>query len=418
MATIDASTSALLKTRASEQFENNVMVGNPVTALIGKKTGIGGKAFQVALQIGNTVARGKRFADVKANVKPTMRVEMDYQFQESYVLGFAPGIDSALASGGGNSIADLIGTEQDVAYGAAGALIEQTIVRGDSYGTIGLIDSVVSGSTGTVVLQLKNFNDCFSISVDDVLAAKSDPTKASLQSGTFTVTATDPMTGQITGTMGGGGNASGWAGYSLGLAATYANSTSPQTMQSLRTLFPRTGLANAFEGLASRASGPVRLAGHVFSVGTMGIKDIISLLVSSIGNFGQAKPMYALVSTNGYLELEAELGDKVRYTTSNGTGAGKGANDDMPSITFEGPRGPVHVISVPSQLDSDVFVIDPSSLTLTTAGSDLIEQTDEGENGSGWSQLQDQDAKRLGLRMLGCLACVAFWKHGRAIRTI
>ena len=152
MATIDASTSALLKTRASEQFENNVMVGNPVTALIGKKTGIGGKAFQVALQIGNTVARGKRFADVKANVKPTKRVEMDYQFQESYVLGFAPGIDSALASGGGNSIADLIGTEQDVAYGAAGALIEQTIVRGDSYGTIGLIDSVVSGSTGTVVL--------------------------------------------------------------------------------------------------------------------------------------------------------------------------------------------------------------------------------------------------------------------------
>ncbi len=418
MATIDASTSALLKTRADENFDANVLIGNPVTSLITKKTGVGGKAWQVALQVGANVARGKRFADVKANVAPTKRVEMDYQFQESYVLGYCPGIDAALATGGANSIEELVGVEQDMAYATAGSLIEQTIVRGDSFGTIAVIDSVVSGTTGTVVLQLKNFNDCFSIYLNDVLAVKADPTTASLQSGFMTVTATDPMTGQITVTMGGGGDATSYAGYSIGLQATYANSTSPQTMQSLRTLFTRTNLGNAFEGLASRASDPVRLAGHVFSVGTMGIKDIITLLVASIGNFGKARPEYALVSTSGYTELEQDLGDQVRYTTTNGSGPGENSKVNMPSITFEGPRGPVNVIAVPTQLDQDVFVIDPSSLFLTTAGSDMIEKTDEGESGSGWIQLQDSDAKRLGLRMLSAFGCHAFWKNGRAIRTI
>lgn len=418
MATIDANTSAILKTRAVDKMETNVYVGNPVTALITKKFGVGGKVYQSPLQIGGTVARGKRFADAVANIKITKKVEMDIVHQEAYVFGFAPGLDSALATGGQNSVESLLGVEQDAAYAMGGALIEQNITRGDSFGTIALIGSVISGTTGTVVVQLAagTFQDAFSIYVDDVLAAKSNPATASLQTGTWTVTATDPLLGQLTMVAAGGADATSYAGFSLGLAATYANSTTPQTIQSLRTLFTRTNLTSAFEGLASRASDPVRLAGHVFSTGTMGIKDCIALLVNSIGNFGSAKPEYALVSSAGFLELETDLRDQVRYTTTNGTGAGRGANIDMPSITYLGPRGPVTVLQVPTQLDTDVFVIDPSSLTLTAVEDELIKPTDEPD--AGWVQLQGSDAKRLGLRIFGGFSCQAFFKNGRAIRTI
>ena len=418
MATIDASNSALLKTRADEKFAENVFAGAPYLAMIEKLPGVGGKAYQVALQLGATIARGKRFADVIANAASTKRVEVDYAFQENYVAGYCPGLDAALASGGPNSIADLVGVEQDVAFSTAGQLLEQTAVRGDGFGTIAVVDSVVSGTTGTVVLQIKHKPDCLGIFVDDVLAAKSNPATASLQTGTMKVTGVDPMLGQITVTMQGGGDATSYAGYSIGLAATYANSTSIQTIQSLNTMFTRTGLSGAFESLSSRSADPVRLAGHVYSVGSMGVKDSISLLISSISNYPGAKPDCALVSTSSYLDLEQELGDAVRYTDAKGNGPGKMAEVLFPSITFRGPFGDVDVIAVPFLHDEDIYVIDTSSLFLTTAEAEMIAKMDEGENGSGWVQLQTADAKRLGLRMFGAHGCRAFWKNGRAIRTL
>jgi len=420
MATIDASNAALLKTRADEKFAENVFAGAPYLAMIEKLPGVGGKTYQVALQLGATIARGKRFQDVISNAAPTKRVEVDYAFQENYVAGYCPGLDAALASGGPNSIADLVGVEQDVAYSTAGQLLEQTAVRGDGYGTIAVVDSVVSGTTGTVVFQLKNKPDCLGIFVDDVLAAKSNPATASLvTAGNMKVTGVDPMLGQITVTMLAGQDGSGYAGYGLGLAATYANSTSIQTIQSLNTMFTRTGLSGPFESLSSRSADPVRLAGHVYSVGSLGVKDSISLLISSISNYPGAKPDCALVSTSAYLDLEQELGDAVRYTDAKGNGPGKMAEVLFPSITFRGPFGDVDVIAVPFLHDEDIYVIDTSSLFLTTAEAEMIAKMDpEAENGSGWVQLQTADAKRLGLRMFGAHGCRAFWKNGRAIRTI
>lgn len=418
MATIDASTSALLKTRAVEKMETNVYVGKPAMALFPKKFNIGGKVYQSPLQIGAPLGRGKRFADAVANVALSKRVEMDIVHQESYAFGYAPGLDAALATGKANTVEDLLGVEQDSAYAVAAAMVEQTITRGDGYGTMAQIASVVSGTTGTVVVQLAagTFNDCFSIFVGDILAAKTDPATASLATGTWTVTVTDAMLGRITMTAAGGADATSYAGYSLGLAATYANSTALQTMQSLRTMFTRTGLTNAFEGLASRASDPVRLAGHVFSVGTMSAKDAISLLISSIGNFGGADPKYALVSSATYLEVEQDLGDQVRYTETSGTGKGTGASVLFPSMTYQGPRGPVTVMQVPTMLDTDIFVIDPSSFTLTAVDDELIKPLDEGD--AGWIQLQGSDAKRLSLRTFGGFSCQKFWANGRAIRTV
>src|SRR4051794_35708999 len=108
MATVDANTSAILKTRAAEKMETNIFAGNPGLSLIQKKTSVGGKSFQVALQTGGTVARGKRFADAVALVAVTAKKEMDVAFQEGYVFAYAPGVDAALATGGQNSVVDLL----------------------------------------------------------------------------------------------------------------------------------------------------------------------------------------------------------------------------------------------------------------------------------------------------------------------
>lgn len=416
MATIDASTQAILKTRAIDKMEENVFAGNPLMTLVSKKSGVGGKSFQVPLQIGSNVARGHRFQDAVANVAVSKKVETDCVFQEGYVFGYAPGVDSALSSGGQNSVGDLLGIEQDVAYAAAGALIEQQMVAGDAFGTLAVVSSVVSGTTGTVVFQLADASQCRYIYVGDVLSAKSNPATASLQAGTWTVSVVDEMQARITAVAAGGADATSYAGYSLGLAATYANSTTAQTLQSLKTMFTRTNLSSAYEGLASRAADPVRLAGIVFSVGSMSVKDSISLLMSSLGNYPGAKPEFALVSSNSYLELEQDLGNKVRYTTTNGTGAGKGANVDLPSITYQGPRGPVTVIQIPAMADTDIYVIDSSSLELVTPGDDIV--TTREKDNAGWITLQNSDAMRLDLRTLGTFVCKAFFKNGRAIRTV
>lgn len=415
---LDPNASALLKTRAIDKFEDNVLTGNVVTGLIEKKMNTGGKTFQVALQLSGTIARGARFADAVANVSITPKVEVDYVYQNSYTFGYADGISAALAKGGGeNAIVDLLGVEQDVAYSTMGQLIEGIIVRGDSYGTmVHMTGAPVSGTTGVVVVQADHPQDLYSIYIGDILASKTDPTTASLQTGTWKVTALDPLTGLLTITAQGGADATAYNGNSFGLSATYANSTARQTMHSLRTMFTRTALTTPFDGIADRSSDPVRLAGNVFNapVGTNAI-DCIRLGVSAIGNFASARPDYAIVSTNTWNEVETLLADRVRYTIASGSGKGMGAGIDYPSITFNGPKGLVTVVASPVLPDNEIFVIDTSSLMLTSATEDLITPLDNED--AGWIQLQGADARRLSLRHIGAFICWKFWANARIIRS-
>ncbi len=281
-----------------------------------------------------------------------------------------------------------------------------------------MVSSVVSGTTGTVVLAIQDASSLNHVFVGDSIAFKSDPATASLQTGSMTITVVDVAQKRLTGTMAGGGNATSYAGYSFGLASTFADSTARQTMHGFKSMFTRTGLTSSFEGLSSRASDPVRLAGHYLDAGTMSAKDCISTLISSISNFASAKPEYAIVSPATLLEIEQDVGAKIRYSTTSGTGAGKGASIDFGTQSYQGPKGVVNVVSSPAMPDTDIVVIDPTSLVVGYAGDEMIGNMDEGENGSGWVQLQGADAKQLGIRTISFFACEAFWKNGRAVRSL
>ena len=417
MATIDPSAAALLKARYAETLDENVYTNNPVLNLITKKFGVGGSSYVYPIQVGSVAARGKRYATALALAATSQKVSGSAVPMETYAMALAGGLDAALATGGSNSVVDLLGVEQEVAQQGLANMIEQQICGGDSFGTIATVASVVSGTTATVVLQLDNNGDAFSIFVGDSILFKSNPAGGSLVSSTAaSVTGTDPILGQIT-VNANGIDLSGTAGYGIGLAATYAASTAQQTINSLRTMFTRTNLSATYDGITTRATDPVRLAGHVVNVGNMSARDAIALLLASVSQFSNAKSKYALVSPNTMLELQQDLGSSVRYTSTSGSGGASKANIEFDTISYLSPAGMVTVVACPKIKDKDIFVIDPSTLQLNCVESDIIVPVDGGENGSSWIRLQTADSWRLDLRAFNSFVCTKFLANARAIRS-
>ncbi len=263
----------------------------------------------------------------------------------------------------------------------------------DGFGTMATITSNTGG--GPYVLTLTNPGDVYRFQNGMVLVTKATPAAAALDTGTATVTATDPSAGTITVSAAGGWTPTNT--HVIGYQGTMAASTSMQTWAGLQGWLPddqnRSGLGTTFYGV-DRSVSPTLLAGHYLNATSMNVKQATYNLAVQIGPISGSKPDIALMSYSNYGKLEILEDTRVQHVQAKGDGI----TLFYEGIKIAGPKGPITCMPATFCDASHIYVMDSSTIKLGSPGGNFIKPaTKSGEP----VELSSDDANEVRMRAGG-----------------
>jgi hypothetical protein len=405
---------ASLQERAIRTYADDTYSRNIILAHVQREK-LGGKSHPIAIRLGGGSV-GANFVSARAQNKSVERAEANITPKLLYGFGSVTGYGEA-ASQGENAIVELMGDEESNTRGKMAQRLEKFIVDGAGYGTL-LVVASFTGTTGAVTITAKNANDLVFVQVQDELVIKDVENTASLRTGFVTVTGVDPVTGIISGTMGGGGDLTGLAaGAVVGNVSDMANSATPSTIIGFRGWLTRSFGTADFEGLtaAQRAANPVGLAGWVFNVGSMSVRDTVNKLTNAQFAVQGADPNIVLMGVDSFQEIQDDLGDQVRFTDPSKSSATVDVNFE--GIRFRTAAGRSVDLYPHSALNKDIYSLDTKWLHLVSPEAELMQPRNPRSEDRGWILLHDSDTSELHLRTQACFGMSFPSAQARAIRS-
>lgn len=317
-----------------------------------------GDAVKVPVKVGYSAGQGGNFTNAAANDNGTQRIP--YLVQPAKVYG-VEGVDNSqlvFTTGGEQAVISILTDAINSATQATGDQAE-ILCFGDGYGTLGTILSNSGG--GPYVLTLTNVNDVYKLTVGHVLVSKTTPAAAALDTGTATVTGSDPIAGTVNVTA----NA-GWTPantHVIGLQGTMLGSTSPSTFVGLQGWIPkataRPSGGENFLGIDRTTVNVVLSAGHYLDGRKRQILDGINTLAGSIANVSGARPDVVFANPANYAKIQAVVDAKASSSM-------KGGDIDVyyDSLTIQGPKGKMNVVPATFCPMDQIFVCDSRTLVL------------------------------------------------------
>lgn len=250
-------------------------------------------------------------------------------------------------------------------------------IFGSGYGTLGKIAST-TGSTPDFVVTLSVASDAYRFQIGDVLKSKTTPAGASLDSGSCTVAAVNPTAGTLA--LTGDGTWTATANHFLGRSGVIAASASPVLWPGLAGWNPDTdnavGVSDSFFGV--NRYGIVGAAGTAIDCTGFSVKQALNTLLQTMSFVDGINIDVAFLSPLDYGKLLDDLTSTNRPEVS--VEGEMGVNYD--GVRFQGPTGPISVISAPMAQAGILRVADSSVFRVKYPGKKPIDLKDD--NGAGY----------------------------------
>jgi hypothetical protein len=256
-----------------------------------------------------------------------------------------------------------------------GDSVERAIF-GSGYGAIATISSH-TGTTGAGTLTLTRATDAYRFQIGDVLVSKATAAAGSLDSGTVSVTGVNPTTGVLTVLSDGTWSATDT--HVLGKSNVMAASTSPVVWPGLGGWNPdvdnAVGVSDSFFGV--NRYGIVGAAGTAIDCSGQSVRQALNTLLQTMSFVDGINIDVAFLSPVDYGKLLDDLASSKQFVEVTGE---MGVNYD--GVKFEGPTGPINVISAPFATAGILRVADSSVFRVKFPGKKPVDLKDD--NGAGY----------------------------------
>lgn len=386
-----AADSAALRTFFEDSYED-LAYRDHVLMGVAEKLDRYGDSVKVPMAYGYSAGRGGTFATAQTNESDISRVAFLVTPQKTYGVQKVDNFEADLSSNKKGAVVSFYADAIEKSMRGAGDDVEWGLFS-DGFGTMASISS--NTGAGPYVLTLTNPGDTWRFQNGFVLVSKTTPATAALDTGTATVSATDPSAGTITVTAAGGWTPANT--HVLGYQGTMAASASMVTWAGLQGWLPddqnRSTLSTTFYGV-DRSVSPTLLAGHYLNATSMNVKQATYNLAVQIGPVSGSKPDIALMSYANYGKLEILEDTRVQHVQAKGDGI----ELFYEGIKIAGPKGPITCMPATFCDASHIYVMDSSTIKLGAPGGNFIKPaTKSGEP----VELSSDDANEVRMRAGG-----------------
>lgn len=344
MASLDTTAyAAALKVHyTGDRMENMVYKDNPLLALIPKYEKFGGANLPIPIIYGNPQGRSAVFATAQANKVASKLKSFTLTRNHDYSLASIDNETLLASQGDANAFMEATTVEIDGAINSAARSLAVAMYR-DGTGTIGQINSTVSGTT----LTLSNANDITNFEVGMVIQLSSDGTAGNLR-GSGAV-ATINSVDRVAGSMVLSANLTTFTGITAGDYINVQGDIGAK-VSGLSAWLPSSVTSTAFFGV-DRTADRVRLGGNYYDGSAAPIEEaLIQGAVQAAREGGS--PDYCFMNYSNYANLEKALGTKVQYVDVKAS-----AEIGFRGIQINGPKKPIKVIPDQNCPSTDAFML-------------------------------------------------------------
>ena len=404
MAFFNTNVDTLLRNDLERAYENMAFGGN-YASLIGlfKKEDVSGDAKKVPLKRDLGAGQSATASTAYANSTLAGREAFVVTPYKSYGFSIIPLDQAAFTKGDDNAVVDLLLDESQTAMDSCKMQMDQALA-GDGSGTVGTIVS----NTGTYVLTLNNKTEVNRVTVGATYVSKATPFAASLDSGSFTVTAANAAAKTITVTAN-----SGWTPtntHVFGLQGTMAASTSPVVWPGIPGWIPPAAsrpATGSFFGV-TRTTNETKLAGLYLDGTKLGILEGINQLAYSIADIPGATPDLVVCSFSTLGKIQAQLQTERRYVEA--MVKGPGIDVFYKTIRINGPMGDMDIVGSSNWNPTLCAVLSKNTWCLAAPGNKpFVPAT---ANGSPVVEIPGDDTAVAKYRSQGIVYCDAPGHNG------
>ncbi|HEY6875555.1 MAG TPA: hypothetical protein VI384_04275 [Candidatus Dormibacteraeota bacterium] len=374
-------------------YRDNVFLG-----LVNKIEGYGQQIVQ-SIKIGRTAGHGADISQAITNQSQEARKKFITPWGVSYAVENVDNTEIDVSDSDDGAIVELLG---DAGEGCMRKVSEdlEFDMFGDGFGTRGTIASNSGG--GPFVLTLAQQMDTIKWQVADIGVSAVANNSASLDTGSFTVTAIDTDAGTLTVTANGG-----WTPTNNHVIFFTADKKAGSLTTALKVLglkfwIPFTAPSGVDATGIDRSVDPNKLAGVRIDQTGADPKQAINALLTRICINRSARPDAVFVNPTFYQAYEDSLQNQAVYVRNGGTG--EAAVTYFEGIRHIGPRGPVTVYSAPGEDPTLIHACDMSTWLLRSPRNKPIKMAGR----AGKDQLIDlatADGIQLRWKYLANLSC-------------
>ena len=388
---------ALKEKYTADAVENLVYMDNPFLALVPKLEDFGGELWKVPLIYGDPQNASATFSqaastDTDAGLKAFLLTRVKH-----YSLAKIDNETILASKGNANAFMEAATVQIDGAINTLSRRLAVALYR-DGFGSIGNIDSTVTGTT----LTLSNSNDITNFEAGMVLVfAASSGADALRDSGdSVTVTAVNRSAGSMTVTP----NLSGISGLTAGdfifIKGNRQDSATPTRLMisGLEAWDPASAPSSSSFFGVDRTTDVTRLGGLRYDASGVPVEEALIEAASRVAREG-GKIDHFFMNYSKFAELQKALGSKVQYVDLK-------VNPEVGfrGILVNGPRGPIKVIPDQNCPSNRIFGVQLNTWKLGSIGKAVrVINTD------GLTMLRVTDADQVQVRYgsYSNLACKA-----------
>lgn len=350
MSFISANTEQLLVQYLEDTYPITMIQGRPFFDRITKKSNVGGESVKVPLNISYGGGMGGTFANALANAQPSGAKRIAFTVDPAKEYGITTlDNDEVPFTKTPESAIDIT---TDATRGAMENAAQnfEAMVFGSGYGDLATILVATNTSGNIWVLTFTNPSDALRFNIGNVLNSKATPAAASLDTGSATVTGTNPIQGSIQVDVASTGMTP-TAGHVLGIEGQIAASTSIVTFPGIFGWCPpitaRTNgvVGDTFLGVTrSAATSVVASSGWALDGRKKALAPSINGLCAQMANLKNSKPTLGICNPVTLGRFAAELDTKIRYDMPS---------KDIAEAMFEGieimtPAGKIEMFAEPA----------------------------------------------------------------------
>lgn len=406
MAFFNPNVDTLLRNDLDRAYENMAFGGNYASVIgLFRKEDVSGDAKKVPLKRDLGAGQSATASTAYTNASLAGRDAFVVTPYKSYGFSVIPLDQAAFTRGDDNAVVDLLLDESQTAMDSCKMQFDQALA-GDGSGTVGYIVSNTGG--GPYVLTLQSKTQCNRITVGATYVSKDLPFGASLDTGSFVVTAVDAATKKITVTAAGGWTPTNT--HVFGLQGTMASSTSPVVWPGIPGWIPPAAsrpTSGSFFGV-TRSTNEQKLAGLYLDGRNLGILEGINQLAYGIADVPGANPNLCVMSFSTLGKIQAQLQTERRYVEA--TVKGPGIDVFFKTVRINGPAGDMDLVGSSNWDPTLVAVLTKESWVLAAPGNKpFVPAT---ANGSPVVEVPGDDTAVAKYRSQGIVYCDAPGHNG------
>jgi len=351
---------ALKQHYTDERVENMVYQDNPFLALVSKREDFGGKNLPIPLIYGNPQNRSATFATAIAGTTTSKLDDFVLTRVKDYSIATIDNETLEASKGNANAFLEAATVEIDGVINSLTRSLAQKLFR-DGWGSVGRIDSTVTGTT----LTLLDSNDVVNFEVgQELVFAASLSSDALRDSGdSVTVTGVNRSAGTLT-----VDNLSGISGLTANdyifLKGDRQDSATPSriAVAGLEAWCPVSAPGSTSFFGVDRTVDVTRLGGLRLDATSLPIEEALIGGASLVAREG-GKIDHYFMSYSMFSALEKALGTKVQYVDVK-----MNAEIGFRGIMVNGPRGPIKVIPDQNCPSDRVFGVQLNTWNLYSLG--------------------------------------------------